>query len=454
MARACIVLSLHIGQMTFHSKFMTALEMSDGLAAGRWTALELVRASIDQAIAIEPKLNAFVEIHTDEALAEAAASDQRRSSGEHLSPLDGIPIGVKDAIGVAGHTMIAGSGTTPALVHADAGIVLSLRRAGAVVLGRTRLHELAYGASGLNDFDGGARNPSYPERLTGGSSSGSAAAVAGGVCPIAVGTDTGGSIRVPATLCGVVGFKPTYALLPTDGVLVLAPTMDHVGLIARTIGDVALAMEAIKAISHPGESRPGPRRVGVINDPQMPAEPSIARAFDAAIAKLAAEGWDTEPLGLPSGYDVMELSTTIMSREAYQANRLRLEREADRLGPDVRERLESGASIAENTYRDALERRGQFREAISQMAERFDALVSPAIPMPAPSRADGARPEIRRRLVQNTRLQNLLGMPAITFPGAGEPEPWGIQLSALWGRDAELLATATAAYDVLGRGPS
>jgi Asp-tRNA(Asn)/Glu-tRNA(Gln) amidotransferase A subunit family amidase len=446
------VLSLDIGQMTFHSTFMTALEMSDGLAAGRWTALELVRASIDKAIATEPKFNAFVEIHTDEALAEAAASDQRRRSGERLSLLDGIPIAVKDAIGVAGHSMIAGSGTSPALVNADAAIVLSLRRAGAVVLGRTRLHELAYGASGLNDFDGGARNPSYPDRLTGGSSSGSAAAVAGGVCPIAVGTDTGGSIRVPATLCGVVGFKPTYALLPTGGVLVLAPSMDHVGLIARTVGDVTFAMEAIKAIARAGrEVRPGPRRLGVISDPQMPADTSIATAFEAAIAKLGAAGWDTEAVALPSGYDVMELSTTIMSREAYEANRLRLEREAERLGSDVRERLESGASISDATYRDALERQGQFREAMSKVAGRFDALVSPAIPMPAPSRADGARPEIRRRLVQNTRLQNLLGMPAITFPAAGEPEPWGIQLSSLWGRDAEVLAIAAAAYDVLGR---
>jgi Asp-tRNA(Asn)/Glu-tRNA(Gln) amidotransferase A subunit family amidase len=436
--------------MTVHSIDMTAVEMSAGLKAGSWSALELVRASLDRAAFVQPTINAFVELHTDEALADADASDQRRSRGKPLSALDGIPIGVKDAIGIGGHTMIAGSGTTPAQVRSDAEIVRQLRGSGAVVIGRTRLHELAYGASGLNDFDGGAHNPAYPDRLTGGSSSGSAATVAAGVCPVAVGTDTGGSIRVPATLCSIVGFKPTYGLLPTQGVLPLAPSMDHVGLLTRTIADVRLAMDSLAPAGYTANTgRRRGRRLGVLIDPQMPAEPAIADALDAVLAKLSDRGWALETVGLPGGYDVMELSTTIMSFEAYHANRSRLEHEAARVGADVRERLESGATISQHTYRDALERRDRFRASISAMAGGYDALVSPALPLPAPSRADGARPEVRRRLVQNTRLQNLVGMPAITFPGPGGPAPWAVQLSALWNRDAQLLATAAAAHEDL-----
>jgi len=427
--------------------------MSAGLAAGRWSAVELVRASLDRAASIQPTINAFVELHTDEALADAKASDHRRGRGSPLSALDGIPIGVKDAIGIGGHTMIAGSGTTPAHVLSDAEIVRQLRGAGAVIIGRTRLHELAYGASGLNDFDGGAHNPAFPDRLTGGSSSGSAAAVAAGVCPVAVGTDTGGSIRVPATLCSVVGFKPTFGLLPTEGVLPLAPSMDHVGFLARTIADVRLVMDSLAPAGYAAHAdRRSGRRLGVLGDPQMPADPPIAEALDAVLARLSDRGWQVETVALPDGYDVMALSTTIMSFEAYHANRLRLEQEAARVGADVRERLESGATISQDTYREALERRDLFRASMSAMAGRYDALVSPALPLEAPSRADGARPEVRRRLVQNTRLQNLLGMPAITFPGPGEPAPWAVQLSALWDRDAQLLATAAAAHEALSDG--
>lgn len=432
---------------------MTALAMSEGLLAGRWTAVDLVNSSLKTEAATRSAINAFVEVHVDEALAEAQASDDRRKRGARLSPLDGIPIGVKDAIGVDAHSMLAGSRTTPVQVPADAAIVRQMRGAGAVILGRTRLHELAYGATGLNDFDGGARNPSYRDRLTGGSSSGSAAAVAAGICPIAIGTDTGGSIRVPATFCGVVGFKPTYSLLPTEGVLPLSPTLDHVGFLARTVADARLAMVSLSALKPSTQAAHGSApRVGVLRDPQMPTDRSIAEAFDAAMGMLSARGWRLETVTLPGGYDVMELSTTIMSVEAHRSNRERLGREADRLGTDVRERLESGASISDAAYADAMERRRWFREAMSEMAAEYDALASPAVPIPAPARADGARPEVRRRLVQNTRLQNLLGMPAITFPGAGGPEPWAIQLSALWDRDEALLGLATSAVEILRDG--
>jgi Asp-tRNA(Asn)/Glu-tRNA(Gln) amidotransferase A subunit family amidase len=440
--------------MTVDSTGMTALAMSDGLLAGRWTAVDLVNNSLKTETATRSGINAFVDVDADEALAEAQASDERRKRGRQLSRLDGVPVAVKDAIAVRGHSMIAGSRTTRLQVQDDAAIVRQMRRAGAVILGRTRLHELAYGATGLNDFDGGARNPSYRDRLTGGSSSGSAAAVAAGICPIAIGTDTGGSIRVPATFCGLVGFKPTYGLLSTEGVLPLSPTLDHVGFLARTVADVRLAMESLAAAKPytTRATRASTPRVGVLRDPQMPTDESIAEAFEAAMRMLSARGWQLETVSLPGGYDVMELSTTIMSIEAYRSNRERLEREGDRLGADVRERLESGKSISDATYADAMERRRRFREAMSEMAGAYDAFASPAVPIPAPAREDGARPEVRRRLVQNTRLQNLLGMPAITFPGPGDPEPWAIQLSALWDRDEALLTLATSAADILGDG--
>lgn len=433
---------------------MTAAEMSDGLNAGRWTALDLVNGCIARAVATNETVSSFVEIHTSEALAEATRSDERRNGGAQLGPLDGIPVAVKDAIGIRGHDMIAGSGTAPVRIQDDADIVRKLRRAGAVILGRTRLHELAYGASGLNDFDGGARNPSYPDRLTGGSSSGSAAAVAAGVCPIAIGTDTGGSIRVPATLCGVVGFKPTYSLLSTEGVLPLAPTLDHLGFLARTVGDIELTMAAVSGFEERVGSEHRPQhRLRVLSDPQMPCETAIADAFERSIARLASQGWVVETLELPPDFNVMELSTTIMAYEAYHANRSRLDREGDRLGPDVRERLESGAAISERSYSTALGRREEFRNAMRETARRADVFASPAIPFSAPSRDEGTLPDIRRRLVQNTRLQNLLGMPAITIPGPGEPAPWALQFSALWDQDDVLLETAKAAESDLCEDP-
>ncbi|WP_236796985.1 amidase [Amycolatopsis sp. GM8] len=420
-------------------------ELCDGLAKGLFSAVELVENCLREIDATTDSISAFVEVFRSDALRQAEESDERRRAGQLLSPIDGIPFAVKDIIGIRGQRMYAGSRAVDIVPEADAPIIAQVRAAGGIILGTTRMHELAYGPSGLNDFDGGAHNPRYPGIIPGGSSSGSAAAVAAGLSPIALGSDTGGSIRGPATLCGIVGFKPSYDLLSVDGVHPTAPTLDHVGFLAASVEDVRLAMSVFADV--PVVEAAG-RSLAVFDDPGLAVDPAIATALRGTLDSLSDRGWRVESVTSPSGFDVVDVSTTIMSYEAYRVNRKRLETVPELLGADVRERLEDGARITRERYEGALREMERVRTEVAALAEPFDALVNATIPIIGPSVEDGARADVRRMLTRNTRLQNLLGVPAISLPGGqGGPAPWGIQLFSVRGRDAALLATAAAVAD-------
>lgn len=344
-------------------------------------------------------------------------------------PLAGVPLAVKDLIDIAGTPTRCSSAARrdAPTAERDAPVVATLRAAGALIVGKTALHEFAFGATGINRFAGTPRNPRDPDRIPGGSSSGSAVAVAEGSAAIALGTDTGGSVRIPAALCGVVGYKPTYGLLSADGVFPLAPSLDHVGVLAP---DVASAREAI-AILAP-EIRRGaatPRRIGVDRAAIEEADRAVAQVVSEALR--AIQDVPLHEVDLPDRDLVVEVSTAIMFSEAAAVHReLLRERSAD-YGEDVRARLAQGAAIPLATYELALAEGRALRRAVEDVLDEVDAVLGPTVSLLAPRHdAAAADAAMGSRLARNTRLANVTGLPAVSVPLLTAGLPVGLQVLA------------------------
>src|SRR5882757_7632897 len=264
-------------------------EMLDGLKSGATTSSQLVQAALEKAKRCAAELNAFAAID-ENAVTFAGESDRRYARGL-ARDLEGIPIVVKDIIDTAGIETRYGSaayiGNVP---RADARVVRRLRNAGAIILGKTTTHEFAWGVTTSSDAFGNTLNPTDPTRIPGGSSGGSAAAIAYGVVPASIGTDTGGSVRIPAALCGVVGLKPTCGVLPTEGVFPLAPTLDHVGLICQTADDLIILGRALGIYLPQDDSWRNAkvkRTIGILEVPSdVPVDPCIANDFSSLVEKL------------------------------------------------------------------------------------------------------------------------------------------------------------------------
>jgi aspartyl-tRNA(Asn)/glutamyl-tRNA(Gln) amidotransferase subunit A len=248
------------------------------------SSAELVEAALGRIEALDGRLGAFVAVLADQARAEAAARDAERAAGRPRGPLHGLPVGVKDLVDVAGVVTAAGSPKLAAnLARRDAPVVARLRAAGAVVVGKTRTHEFAYGV-----LTPGTVNPWDEARIAGGSSGGSAAAVAAGLVRLAVGSDTAGSIRIPAACCGVVGFKPTYGAVPTGGVVPLSWSCDHCGPIAASVAEAALLFEVLAGVAAPPAGAPGPLRLGrLVGDALRIADPPVGEVLDRLCARLS-----------------------------------------------------------------------------------------------------------------------------------------------------------------------
>jgi len=377
--------------------------------------------------------------------------------------LDGMVLAVKDLVAVAGVPLGAGSrsraGAPPE--PRDAAVVAALRAAGATVAGTVALHELAFGVSGVNDELGFPPHPGDPDRIPGGSSSGSAVAVADGSCDLAVGTDTGGSVRIPAALCGVVGFKPAFGTYRLDGVLPLAPTLDHLGLLARAVATVARAhavltgeppsRRALVTGSVESQPIPSPESVGIGTEARPPrlavdrraveaAEPVVATAVERTLAALADAGWvlvdlDATPAGerWPGPDDVFAVSTTILFAEAAAVHR-RLLAAPDgtrALGEAVAARLHQGAAIPAAEHASAVAAGRAMAADARAVLATVDAVAGPAVPILAPTiEAARSDPTLAHTLVSGTRLGNVTGVPAITVPVPGADLPVGLQLLA------------------------
>jgi 2-dehydropantoate 2-reductase len=354
--------------------------------------------------------------------------------------LKGMVVAVKDNIDVRGVvTTNASTVCVPPPAGRDAEVVARLRAAGAELLCKTNL--LEYAAGSVNPAYGMTCNPRHPQRTAGGSSSGSAALVAAGVCDHALGTDTGGSIRIPAAYCGIVGVKPTFGLVPEAGVTPLCPSLDHVGTLTRTVEQAAALLSVLAGREMTLRDVPRPR-VGVLR--LQTEDPDVTPGVRAAV-QAALEGWDVIDVELPDLATAEEaILGPMILYEAYMEHRERLEREGERYGPGTRALLELGAQVSEAAYREALAGREAFQAAVARAFAGVDVLAGPTVAYTAPPEdppVGTPQGELEGRF---TGPWNLAGVPAVSLPcGTGEDAlPVGLQLAAPAGADAHLLSVA------------
>jgi aspartyl-tRNA(Asn)/glutamyl-tRNA(Gln) amidotransferase subunit A len=424
--------------------------------------VDLTEAYLARIERLNPLLNAYITVTVDEARREARRAEAEIAAGGYRGPLHGIPLGIKDIIATAGVRTTSGSRFFAEHVpDEDATVIARLRDAGMVLLGKHNTHEFASGNTTMNPHFGACRNPWDPERIPGGSSGGSAAAVASALCMGAVGSDTGGSIRTPSALCGVAGIKPTYGLVSRAGVTPLSWSMDHVGPIARRVEDLAILLEAI-AGPDPRDpasaSRPaadlgaGLRRgvdglrVGLLRGPQHDRAGEEARAtVTAACRTFERLGARVDEVTPPLLDEADAISFTILYGEmaAYHEGRLRAH--PDWFGADVRQRVEAGAALRAVDYIQAQRARTLFIAALDELFTHVDVLALPSTPTTAPRIGPEAGAGLRA-YPSPTRLFNVSGHPALSFPcGFGaDGLPLGLQLAGRAFDEAALLRAAFA----------
>jgi len=403
------------------------------------------------------RLNAFLCVATEMSRQHASAIDQLAARfPEGLGTLAGIPISVKDLIDTSFLPTTYGHGRFREHVPDRTALcVARLQRAHALIIGKAHLHEFAFGVTNENPHFGPARNPRDPGRITGGSSGGSAASVVGGMAQASVGTDTGGSVRIPAALTGCVGFKPSYGLVPTDGVLPLAPTLDHVGTLANSVEDAAV-VTAVMAGIDPDTWLSPPSPAGRLRVAVIPglvsrfASPEVSAWFEGLTHVLQSRG--TIELAGSIDLDADEIArhqANILGAEAYATHRAWLAEHRDAYGEDVRERLEDGARVDTASYAESLRFRARFRDAIREVFARYDCILLPTTPIPATRIGEkavwihGEERAVRPLLTRFTNPWNLSGAPAISIP-AGQVSglPMGLQIVGKPGGDARLLRIA------------
>ncbi|MFG1820639.1 amidase [Kribbella sp. NPDC049174] len=392
-------------------------EIAEGVRSGRLDPVVLVEQALQRA-EDSKQLNAVVHLDADGAR-KAAANHTRTGA------LAGVPVLVKEIIEVEGLPYRCGSASMDEIGQRDAEVVGRLRAAGAIVIGLSHTHEFAYGCTGTSNRVGPCRNPHDPTRMTGGSSSGAGAAVAAGIVPLAIGTDTAGSVRIPAALCGVVGFKPAYGTLPIDGVFPLALSLDHVGVLTNTVADAAYAIAALTGRTQ--VERPAPERLGVvINEEYLDYTPEVGAAWSTAISRLS-----TIDVRLPDWAESFHTAADLQGPEAV-ANHAG--RNTDPYQPDVQERLREAAAVPITRYDAARAKAAEITAAMTDLLHQVDAVITPTVlttapPIDAVDDPAGSR-TVRTQLLKNTRLANLTKHPAITIPLPTSGLPVGLQVIA------------------------
>jgi len=446
--------------------FPTLLAASQAIRAKQISPLELTRICLQRSEAIDPQVNAFITITAESALNEARLATEEIVRSQYRGVLHGIPLAIKDLFDVRGVPTTAGSPLLKDNVaQDDAFVVKQLREAGAIFLGKLNLHEWALGVTGVNPHFGPSRNPWNTAYITGGSSSGSGAALAAELCYGSLGSDTGGSIRIPSSLCGVVGLKPTYGRVSVRGVLPLSWSLDHVGPMARSIDDLDALFRIINAhdVSDPysrqntefgmrnAESR---FHIGVPDDyffSDLHSETEAA--YRAAIKTLGEIGRELRAVSLP-GFEASErASAKILLAEAAAYHQEHIEHHADQIGTDVLTRFKWGLEVTGVEYALARRTQVEWRHKMTQLFESIDALVLPATPFPA-TRIDESDPVAlsRGNLTRFTRMFNLTGNPAIVLPCGRTQDglPIGLQIVGPYGSEHRILWLARSYEEARG----
>ena len=414
----------------------------------------------------QPALNAFITVTPETALADARTAGQELAAGASRGPLHGVPVGIKDLIATQGTRTTAGSRILGHWVpRRDAAVVWMLRVAGAILVGKTNTHEFAFGTTNDNPHYGAVKNPWNPALTSGGSSGGSAAAVAAGLLSVALGTDTAGSIRIPAALCGAVGLKPTYGLIPARGVVPLSPTLDTVGPIGRTVADVEAVMRGLgvgdwglgTSTASPQPRTPNPQSpfkgltIGVPEHYVFDrVDPDVENAVRESLRALEQAGAEIRYIEIPELERCWEVGISIVRPEALAFHSRWFPARAGEYGEDVARSLEAAADITASGYLAARRNRRRIARAVRRALQGVDLLAGPTVPIPAFPNADAYRPvlpggELPRHAV--TRLTypfSLSRLPAISLPcGLSRAGlPIGLQLAAGPRQEAALLAAA------------
>jgi aspartyl-tRNA(Asn)/glutamyl-tRNA(Gln) amidotransferase subunit A len=411
---------------------VTVAHLAERLRAGELSPREAVQACLDRIERIDGDVNAYITVRADEALAETEALERAHERG----PLWGVPVAVKDVIDVAGtHTTAASRILADNIAAHDAEVVERLQRAGAVVLGKLNTHEFAYGAMTTSSHFGPAHNPWSLDRICGGSSGGSGAAVAADLAAGTLGTDTAGSIRIPSCFCGVTGLRPSTGLVSNRGVVPVSWTLDTVGPIARSAGDCALLLDVIAGSRTEVVGGVEGLRVGVVDALLGRADPRVAAVVLAAVDDLVALGATVEPTQVPLLDEAGTINQLVMLPEAANAHLSWLRERLADYGPDVRGRLLAGLLLPPTAYVTGQRARRWFDDGIRRLFERVDLLVAPAMPVTAPPIGDdtvelhGQTIPYRLALIPFNSPWSLAGLPVLSLPcGFVDGLPVGLAL--------------------------
>ena len=441
--------------MTQLSTELNLAEASDLLRRKELSSVELTASCLARIDELNPTINAFITVMHESALAAAREADAEIHAGRWRGPLHGIPIGIKDLIDTAGVRTTCGSALFAERIPTkDAEIVRRLKSAGAVIVGKQNLQEFAYGGTSTSSYFGPVRNPLNTERIAGGSSGGSAAAVAAGMCFAAIGTDTGGSVREPAAFCGIVGLKPTYGRVSARGVFPLSPSLDHVGPLCRTVIDTALMLQVIAgydkldttSVDWPIDSytdrielKTTPR-IGIARRPFFDdLDPEIENAINAALKQFS----DVREIELPP------IPTAVQGPEVYAIHSKYFEESPDLYGRWIQARLNQAAAIDTVAYIQARQELDRLRRSVPDVFSDVDFIVTPTSPVPPITieEALNMSPDPAGELwLRNTRPFNVYGFPTISISCGSTKAglPIGLQIAAANFNEAGLLALAHA----------
>jgi aspartyl-tRNA(Asn)/glutamyl-tRNA(Gln) amidotransferase subunit A len=420
---------------------MTIEQFGRRLRARELTAVRVTDECLRRIEGDNPRLNAFITVMADEAMRQAREADQELAAGNDRGPLHGVPFSIKDLLDIRGVPTTAASRVREGHVaERDAPCIAHLRQAGAIFVGKTNLHEFAFGTTNEDSAFGPARNPHDPTRSPGGSSGGSAASVVGGMAMATIGTDTGGSIRIPAAACGLVGLKPSLGEVSIDGVVPLSRTLDHIGPLAQSVTDACLVYHALMGDAHAQPPAPMPLHGLRLAVPRKYfcdlLDDDVRARFEEALDRLRTAGARVDDIEIQHAADIAPIYLHIVLADAAAYHATMLAAMPEKYTPNVRIRLEMGRYVLAEDYVRALAGRERLRREVDAAVANCDALILPSLPIPAPLiganmvRVGATEEPVRNMMLRLTQAFNVTGHPAIAMPSGPSRDglPCSVQL--------------------------